>query len=278
MTRSSYSNRTRTRGHWRSSTKSTPPDVPRAMTTDPERRFLYLARRDANELSTYRIDHESGGLRLLGDAPLESDPCFVATDRTGRWLAFGLLPGGQVRGAPDRQGRHRACPACRVESHRRRRSCHADRQVEQVRIRPAHRRRQRTKHHLPVPIRRGHRDAHSERSRQPSPKMANSARATTAFTRRWTSCTSRTSTDAASRPITSTLTPERCPPSRGISTLPPFWNGPSTCAQIQINPAGTMLFGSQQGTRQYRLFLDRPRIGPVDPHRYSARRTRCRAP
>ena len=57
------------------------PGRPAPMTTDPERRFLYLARRDANELSTYRIDHESGGLRLLGDAPLESDPCFVATDR-----------------------------------------------------------------------------------------------------------------------------------------------------------------------------------------------------
>ena len=62
------------------------PGRPAPMATDPERRFLYLARRDANELSTYLIDCESGGLSLLGDAPLESDPCFIATDRTGRWL------------------------------------------------------------------------------------------------------------------------------------------------------------------------------------------------
>ena len=62
------------------------PGRPAPMVADPKRRFLYLARRDANQLSTYRIDPESGGLSLLGDAPLESDPCFLATDRTGRWL------------------------------------------------------------------------------------------------------------------------------------------------------------------------------------------------
>ena len=62
------------------------PGRPAPMVADPGRRFLYLARRDANQLTTYRIDPESGGLSLLGDAPLESDPCFLANDRTGRWL------------------------------------------------------------------------------------------------------------------------------------------------------------------------------------------------
>ena len=59
---------------------------PAPLATDPERRFLYTARRDANKLDSYRIDTVTGDLRLLGVADLESDPNFMATDRTGRWL------------------------------------------------------------------------------------------------------------------------------------------------------------------------------------------------
>ena len=62
------------------------PGRPAPMTTDPESRFLYVARRDVRELSSYGIDPESGALTLLGTAPLESDPNFLATDKTGRWL------------------------------------------------------------------------------------------------------------------------------------------------------------------------------------------------
>ena len=69
------------------------PGRPAPMVADPKRRFLYLARRDANQLSTYRIDPESGGLSLIGDAPLESDPCFHS-DRPNRPLAtLRILPG-----------------------------------------------------------------------------------------------------------------------------------------------------------------------------------------
>ena len=39
-----------------------------------------------NELSSYRIDSGTGALSLLGSAPLESDPNFLSTDKTGRWL------------------------------------------------------------------------------------------------------------------------------------------------------------------------------------------------
>ncbi len=59
---------------------------PAPLATDPTRRFLYAARRDAKELSSYRIDWETGGLTLLGNAELESDPNFLSTDETGRWL------------------------------------------------------------------------------------------------------------------------------------------------------------------------------------------------
>ena len=62
------------------------PGRPAPLATDPNRQFLYVARRDANELSSYRIDPGTGALSLLSSAPLESDPNFLSTDKTGRWL------------------------------------------------------------------------------------------------------------------------------------------------------------------------------------------------
>ena len=59
---------------------------PAPLATDPDGRFLYVARRDVNKLSSYSIDSATGGLDLMGVAELESDPNFLATDRTGRWL------------------------------------------------------------------------------------------------------------------------------------------------------------------------------------------------
>ena len=62
------------------------PGRPAPLATDPNRQFLYVAKRDANELSSYRIDPGTGALSLLSSAPLESDPNFLSTDKTGRWL------------------------------------------------------------------------------------------------------------------------------------------------------------------------------------------------
>ena len=59
---------------------------PAPLATDPDGRFLYVARRDVNKLSSYSIDPATGDLGLLGVADLESDPNFLATDKTGRWL------------------------------------------------------------------------------------------------------------------------------------------------------------------------------------------------
>ena len=59
---------------------------PAPMATDPECHFLYVARRDANKLDSYSIDPATGGLELMGVANLASDPNFLATDKTGRWL------------------------------------------------------------------------------------------------------------------------------------------------------------------------------------------------
>ena len=56
---------------------------PAPMAASPDRRLLYVGRRGALEIATFRIDPQSGALTLTGSAPLEDDPNFLATDRTG---------------------------------------------------------------------------------------------------------------------------------------------------------------------------------------------------
>ena len=71
------------------------PGRPAPLATDPNRQFLYVARRDVNQLSSYRIDSTTGALTLLGSAPLESDPNYLSTDKTGRWLLSAYYNAGR---------------------------------------------------------------------------------------------------------------------------------------------------------------------------------------
>ncbi|MFH1088127.1 MAG: lactonase family protein [Chloroflexota bacterium] len=72
------------------------PGRPAPMAIDPGRRFLHVGRRGAKEISSYRIDSGTGGLSHLGAASLESDPCFLATDRKGRFLFSAYYGAGKV--------------------------------------------------------------------------------------------------------------------------------------------------------------------------------------
>jgi 6-phosphogluconolactonase len=58
--------------------------APLAMT--PDRKFAYVARRDDLKLTSYMLDPVSGMLTELNTIPVEFDPCYLTTDRTGRWL------------------------------------------------------------------------------------------------------------------------------------------------------------------------------------------------
>ena len=69
---------------------------PAPVAIDPNRRFLYLARRDDLEVTSFRIDRSTGGLSAIGKIPLESDPCYLATDRKGRFLLSAYYSAGKV--------------------------------------------------------------------------------------------------------------------------------------------------------------------------------------
>ncbi len=70
------------------------PGRPAPLVVHPTRQILYVARRGANEISSYRIDPATGGLSLLGTVGLESDPCYIATDRKGRFLLSAYYAAG----------------------------------------------------------------------------------------------------------------------------------------------------------------------------------------
>ena len=59
---------------------------PAPLAIDPSRNFLYVGRRGSQEISSYRIGQHTGGLSLLGTAPLQGEPVYLATDRTGRFV------------------------------------------------------------------------------------------------------------------------------------------------------------------------------------------------
>ena len=62
--------------------------MPAPMAVDPQRRFVFVGRRQPGDfgLTSYAIDHATGRLTELGGVPLEGDPVHISVDRTGKYL------------------------------------------------------------------------------------------------------------------------------------------------------------------------------------------------
>ncbi|MCY4528626.1 MAG: beta-propeller fold lactonase family protein, partial [Chloroflexi bacterium] len=72
------------------------PAQPWQLCISPDRRFLYQQVRDDgySGVLTLRLDSQNGGVTQIGEVELESDACYVSTDKTGRFLfAAYLFPG-----------------------------------------------------------------------------------------------------------------------------------------------------------------------------------------
>jgi 6-phosphogluconolactonase len=62
------------------------PGRPAYTAVDPKHRFMYVARKDALQITSYAIDPESGDLREIGTIPIKADPAYLSTDKTGCYL------------------------------------------------------------------------------------------------------------------------------------------------------------------------------------------------
>ena len=69
-----------------------------AMCTDPDAKYLYVTIRDDADIgvATYAIDQASGGLTPLGEVDVEGQPCYLSTDRSGRFLLAAYYSDGLV--------------------------------------------------------------------------------------------------------------------------------------------------------------------------------------
>ena len=72
------------------------PGLPAPLALHPSRRFLFAARRSDLEVSSFEVDSASGRLSHIGAVPLESDPCYLATDRRGDYLFSAYYAGGGI--------------------------------------------------------------------------------------------------------------------------------------------------------------------------------------
>ncbi|NKB58109.1 MAG: beta-propeller fold lactonase family protein [Alphaproteobacteria bacterium] len=59
---------------------------PAPIAVSPDQQYMYVAQRESCEITGFRINASDGALTAIGTIPLESDPCYMATDRTGRYL------------------------------------------------------------------------------------------------------------------------------------------------------------------------------------------------
>ncbi len=59
---------------------------PAPLALSPDKRVLYVGRRVSQEISSYSVDQRTGSLSFLGTAPLQGEPVYVSTDRTGRFV------------------------------------------------------------------------------------------------------------------------------------------------------------------------------------------------
>jgi 6-phosphogluconolactonase len=67
---------------------------PSLLATSPDRNVLYVGHRAVPEISSWRIDHNTGGLTKNGTVSPEDSPAFLSTDRKGRYLLSSCYSGG----------------------------------------------------------------------------------------------------------------------------------------------------------------------------------------
>ena len=84
---------------------------PGPLCVDPQQRFLYAGLRGARQAAAFRLDKGSGRLAPLGAAPLGSDPCYLSTDASGRFLLTSYYRAGMAAVHPIRRDGSVGTPA-----------------------------------------------------------------------------------------------------------------------------------------------------------------------
>src|SRR5262245_64700353 len=68
----------------------------RCRAISPDRKVLYVGHRNVPEISSFRIDADTGGLTQSGTVAPEAPPTFLSTDRKGRFLLSAYYQGARA--------------------------------------------------------------------------------------------------------------------------------------------------------------------------------------
>ncbi|MCB0184119.1 MAG: lactonase family protein, partial [Caldilineaceae bacterium] len=92
--------------------------APGPLAVDPSQRYLYIGLRSTKQVAGYHIDSATGALSPFGPTvALAADPCYLAVDKSGRWLLTASYSGGQASVYPlDENGNVGATDACTVHT------------------------------------------------------------------------------------------------------------------------------------------------------------------
>jgi len=74
-------------------------NAPGPLAVDPTQCFMYVGLRTTRELATFAVDPDTGDLSpmgTVGTSGIRSDPCYLTTDRTGRFLLSAYYHKGMV--------------------------------------------------------------------------------------------------------------------------------------------------------------------------------------
>ena len=69
---------------------------PSSSAISPDRKTLYVGQRNSKEMSSFRIDSDTGRLTLIGRVSVPDSPTFLSTDRNGRFVLSAYYQGAHV--------------------------------------------------------------------------------------------------------------------------------------------------------------------------------------
>lgn len=72
------------------------PGRPAPLAMNPSNQILYVGCRETCELSAYKQNQETGQLTLQASISVPSDPCYLATDRSGHFLLSAYYQAGHI--------------------------------------------------------------------------------------------------------------------------------------------------------------------------------------
>jgi 6-phosphogluconolactonase len=216
---------------------------PLAFSQKEDRAFLYAGLRASCEIASLAVDRRTGQLSQLGKIALTADPCYMSTDRTGRYLLASYYGAGKVTVHPiGSDGIVRAPPVASIATAPKAHSIQTDRgnrfafvpHVGESNVILQFSFDARTGQLTPTP----EASVHPEAGTGPRHYCFH-PHLDVVYVVNEQGC-SVSAYDFS--PTAGTLVHAQT-----LSTLPPDFAGPNTCAQIHITPSGRALYAANRG-------------------------------